>query len=238
MPPPPPNSSPTFPHDPTLYVDAPPPFSPSQAQDPYSPVRYYNQSGGYYSPHSQDYAYNHMYPHPEGPYWQIPPQPYYEGFGGGGPYDMPTLQLPVTNTHPIQYPQPHYHVPGHYALGAAAAGYSHNHPSMSSFGTRTTFDRSASAGSCFSLDSAHIDPISTSRHRRDVSGGSGQNKQLRGSGSTSAGNKKRGVVKQKRSGSGDGSAKSGSSSSAVTFTLGIRLDENATLLQIKGKKIV
>jgi len=149
---------------------------------------------------------------------------------------MPTLQLPVTNTHPIQYPQPHlsYHMPGHHSSGAAAAGYSHNHPSMSSFGTRTTFDRSASAGSCFSLDSAHIDPISTSRHFRDVSGGSGQSKQLRGSGSTSAGNKRRVVVKQKRSGSGDVSAKSGSSSSAVTFTLGIRLDENATLLQIKG----
>ncbi len=109
---------------------------------------------------------------------------------------------------------------------------------MSSFGTRTSFDRSASAGSGFSLDSAHPDPIATSRHHRDGSGGSGQSKHLRGSFNASAGNKKRGLVKQKRSGSGDASAKSGSSSSAVTFTLGIRLDENATLLQIKGKKLI
>mmetsp|Transcript_15158 Transcript_15158/g.30920 ORF Transcript_15158/g.30920 Transcript_15158/m.30920 type:complete len:647 (-) Transcript_15158:197-2137(-) len=224
MPPPPPHSSLTHSRDSTIFVKAPLTFSSSQAEGTFFPIPYYDQSGVYYSAHHGDYAYAHMYPHHEVPYWQIPPQTYFESMGDGGPYDMPKLKFPVTNTHPIKFPQSHlsHYETRYHSSGAETVAYSHTQPSASSFGT------------CSSFDKALFDPISTNRHRRDVSGVSEQNKHLRGSVIKSTGNKKRGAVKQKRSGSNDGSTKSGSSSSVVPYILGDRLDKGATLLQIKG----
>lgn len=233
-------SSPTRPRGITPYVHFP--HSQFSAPQPsYSPVQYCHRKG-YYLPHTHAYAHMHLYPESSYYYsqqWHVHPPAYYQELVEECPRDIPELQYSMDNDiiRPTYHTQPlPSFIAGQSSSGPAASAYSCDNPSILSIETQTSFYSSVCTGSGLSLRCAYTFPMSSSRRRGDSSGGSAQNRRRKGNGSRCANN--RGRDKRRSSGSGDGSTKSGSTSAKVTNPLGIHLDENSTLLQIKGKKII